>query len=75
MSQMVKLPWQYGVDGVWRALGTGGRMYVVEPDAQGFRAAVRKGRLSVPPVVQPLGVASTATQCQWLCEQHHDDCR
>jgi hypothetical protein len=32
---VVKLRWQYGVDGAWRALGTGGRTYVVEPNAQG----------------------------------------
>src|SRR5512132_1550698 len=69
--------WMYGLDGAWRALGTGGRTYVVEPNAQGFSAAVRlpQGRLSVPLAIDPLGVASTATQCQWLCEQHHDGCR
>jgi hypothetical protein len=77
VNQVVKLRWQYGVDGAWRALGTGGRTYVVEPNAQGFSAAVRlpQGRLSVPLAIDPLGVASTATQCQWLCEQHQDGCR
>ena len=74
---MVKLRWQYDVDGAWRALGTDGRTYVVNPNAQGFSAAVHlpQGRLLVPAVIEPLGAASTATQCQWLCEQHHDGCR
>jgi hypothetical protein len=44
---VVKLRWQYGVDGAWRALGTGGRTYVVEPNAQGFSAAVRLPRTTV----------------------------
>jgi len=74
---VVKLRWQYDVDGAWRALGTDGRTYVVNPNAQGFSAAehLPQGRLLVPAVIEPLGAASTATQCQWLCEQHHDGCR
>ena len=42
---MVKLRWQYGVDGAWRALGTDGRTYVVEPNAKAsaLPCACRKG--------------------------------
>ena len=47
------------------------------PTRKASSAAVRlpQGRLSVPLAIDPLGVASTATQCQWLCEQHQDGCR
>jgi hypothetical protein len=55
VDQVVKLRWQYGVDGAWRALGTGGRTYVVEPNAQGFQrcralaARATVGAASDPP--------------------------